>query len=112
LPGGGVKSTGPHKVRVIEDKIIKKIESSTGKELEWVRYVVEEDSERKIYDTKLRDKVGGLSYLVQRFAEINEDEEVILEMKKQGIKNYIELTPTGHSSSIEVEEEQGYEDAE
>jgi len=105
LPKGGVQSTGQHKVKILEDKIIRKPDPATGKEIEWVRYFVEEKGEKKIYDTKLKDKEGGLSYLVQRFAEIGEGEEIILEMKKQGIKNYVEVTPLGHSSAIEIEEE-------
>ena len=105
LPKGGVKPTGPHKVKLLEDKILKKPDQ-TGKEIEYVRYIVEENGEQKVYDTKLRDKNNGLSYLVQRFAEINEGEEIILEMKKQGAKNYIEVTPAGYSSSVEVEEEE------
>lgn len=105
LPKGGVKPTGPHRVKVLEDKIHKKPDQ-TGKEIEYVRYIVEEEGEKKYYDTKLRDKNGGLSYLVQRFAEIPEGEEVILEMKKQGVKNYIEVTPTSHSASVEVEDEE------
>ena len=105
LAGGGVKSNGAKRVKLIDDKIIKKPDQ-TGKDIEWVRYTVEENGEKKIYDTKLKDKNGGLSYLVQRFAEINEGEEVILEMKKQGMKNYVEVTPTGHSASVEVEEDE------
>jgi len=89
----------------LEDKIIKKLDQSQGKEIEWVRYVVEEGGEKKIYDTKLKNKQGELSYLVQRFAEIKEGEEVILEMKKQGIKNYIEVTPANTSSRVEIDEE-------
>ena len=108
LPKGGVKPTGPHKVKILEDKILKKPDQ-TGKEIEYVRYLVEEDGEKKYYDTKLRDKQGGLSYLVQRFAEIPEGEEVILEMKKQGVKNYIEVTPAGHSASVELEDEEDEE---
>jgi hypothetical protein len=104
LPKGGVQSTGSHKVKILEDKIIKKPDVS-GKMIEWVRYFVEENGEKKVYDTKLKDKVGGLSYLVQRFAEIGEGEEVVLEMKKQGVKNYVEVTPIGHASSVEVEED-------
>lgn len=105
MPKGGVQSTGQHKVKILEDKLISKPDPTTGKEIEWVRYFVEENGEKKVYDTKLKDKAGGLSYLVQRFAEIGEGAEVILEMKKQGIKNYVEITPTGHSSTVEVEED-------
>lgn len=106
LTKGGVKPTGAHRVKIIEDKIIRKNEPSTGKEIEWVRYTVEENGERKVYDTKLKDKNNNLSYLVQRFAEVEEGDEVILEMKKQGIKNYIEVIPVDHSSSIEVAEDE------
>lgn len=108
LPKGGVKPTGPHRVKILEDKIFKKPDN-TGKEIEYVRYTVEEDGEQKVYDTKLRDKKGGLSYLVQRFAEVAEGEEVILEMKKSGIINYIEVTPTSQSASVEVEDEEDEE---
>src|SRR3990167_5166067 len=95
-PKGGVKPTGPHRVKILEDKIIRKPDPTSGKEIEWVRYILEENGEQKFYDTKLKDKNGQLSYLVQRFAEISEGEEVIMEMKKQGIKNYIEITPVGN----------------
>lgn len=103
--GGGVKGTGSHRVKIIDDKIIKKPDN-TGREIEWVRYLVEESGEKKVYDTKKLDKNGQLSYLVQRFAEINEGEEVILEMKKQGIKNYIEVVPVSNFSNVEIEEDE------
>lgn len=103
--GGGVKSTGSHKVKVLEDKIIKK-PNDKGEMIEWVRYVIEEGEEQKVYDTKLRDKTGQPSYLVQRFAEIKEGEEVILEMKKQGVKNYIEVTQVGQGDQVEIDYEE------
>lgn len=106
LPGGGVKPTGPHRVIVLEDKIIRMVDPATGKDIEWVQYQVSENGEKKVYNTKLKDKNGGLSYLVQRFAEINEGDEVILEMKKQGAKNYIEISPVGQSVSTETEEDE------
>lgn len=108
---GGVKATGPHRVKILEDKIIRKPDPTTGKEIEWIRYTIEENGEKKVYDTKLKDKTGQLSYLVQRFAEINEGDEVVLEMKKQGIKNYIQITPVGHSASAEVEEDENTEES-
>ena len=100
----GVTPTGAHRVKILEDKIIRKPDS-LGKEIEWVRYTLEENGEQKIYDTKLKSKDGQLSYLVQRFAEVAEGEEVILEMKKQGVKNYIEVTQVGQSRAVQVDEE-------
>ena len=109
----GVKPTGAHKVRILEDKIIKGMDGKTGKEIEYVEYILEENGEKKNYKTKLKDSNGKLSYLVQRLAEINEGDEVILEMKKQGIKNYIEVTPVSGSHTVEADEEEsedeGYE---
>ena|SRR3990167_36027 len=103
---GGVVSTGPHKVKILEDKIIRKPEPLTGKDIEWVRYILEENGEKKQYDTKLKSKDGQLSYLIQRFAEIKEGEEVIMEMEKLGSKNYIKVTPVGSASSVEVDDEE------
>ncbi len=108
--GGGVTPTGPHKVRMVEDRIIKGIDSQTNQEIEYVEYTFEENGEKKVYKTKVKDKNGKLSYLVQRLAEVNEGDEVILEMKKQGIKNYIEVLPVGNASSVEVEDEHDEED--
>jgi hypothetical protein len=108
-PKGGVKPNGSHRVKIIEDKIIRKPDPVSGKDIEWVRYTVEEQGEKKIYDTKLKDKNGSLSYLVQRFAEIKEGEEVILEMKKQGMKNYIDVIPA-NATTIEIDHEENNED--
>lgn len=102
---GGVKSTGPHRVKLLEDKIVRHNDRE-GKETEFVRYIVEENGEKKMYETRLKSKqTGDLSYLVQRLAEVNEGEEVILQMKREGAKNYIEVIPTSQSSSVEVDEE-------
>ena len=103
---GGVKSTGPHRVKVLEDKIVKKADADSGGKVEYVRYFVEENGEKKVYDARLKDKVSGeLHYFVQRFAELNEGDEVILEMKKMGAKNYIQITPVDQSIPVEIEED-------
>lgn len=105
-PGGGVKSNGKHQVKVLADKIVTKPDPGTGKNIEWVRYLVEEGGEQKIYDTKKVGKNGELSYFVQRMAEINEGDEVILEMTKQGIKNYIQVIPVNNQLNIEIEDDE------
>ena len=103
---GGMISTGAYRVKVLEDKILKLPDPRTGKETEYVRYMLEVNGENKYYQTKLRGADGGLSYLVQRFAEIEEGEEVILEMKKRGIKNYVDVIPVKISTSVEVEDDE------
>ena len=108
---GGTKSTGPHKVKLLEEQIKKKPDQS-GKEVEYVRLIVEENGEQKYYDTKLRGTDGMPSYLVQNLAEIKEGDDIILEMKSQGAKNYIDITPVGHSTRVEMEDEEEEEETE
>jgi hypothetical protein len=108
--GRGVTPTGPHKVKMIEDKLIKKL-NADGAEEHFVRYIVEEDGQRKQYDCHMKAKVGNdPHYLVQALAEVEPGEELILEMKKAGVKSYIEVTRVGLNSTERVEmdgEDQG-----
>lgn len=91
--GKGVRGTGPHKVRLIEDKIIRGKDFDSGNPIEKVRYFVEENGEKKQYDTRLKSKdTDELSYFVQRMAEIPEGSEVVLEFKRAGVRGYIEIT--------------------
>lgn len=110
LDKGGVKPTGPHRVKVLADKVIRKADINSGQQIEWVRYLLEENGEKKTYDTKQNDKDGNLSYLVQRFAEVKEGDEVILEMKKRGVKNYIQIIPVEHNGGQLVEADEEYND--
>lgn len=101
----GIVSTGAHRVKMVADKVITG-KDIAGKDCEYVRYLVEENGQTKTYQTKKLNKEGELSYLVQRLAEIKEGEEVILEMKKQGIKNYIEVSPVVGGESVEIEDDE------
>lgn len=107
--GGGVIPNGAHRVKMIADKVVPGTDPKTGKEIDYVRYLVEENGETKTYQTKKLNEKGELSYLVQELSSINEGQEVILEMKKQGIKNYIDVSSVigGESIQIEDDEENG-----
>jgi hypothetical protein len=106
----GVVGAGPKRVRFIAVKFLNDIDPTTGKETEYVRYLFEENGEKKKYQTRKLNKDGEISYLVQRLAEVNEGDEIILEMKKRGVKNYIDVMPVGNSTSVEVEEEEDEDD--
>ena len=101
----GVESTGPHKVKLIKDKEVKGTDVN-GKEVAMVRYLLEVNGEPRIYDCKKFDMKGDIHYLVQKLSTYNEGSEVILEMKKRGIKNYIDVLPAGESGSVEVEDDE------
>jgi hypothetical protein len=108
MPRGGVKPTGPHTVKILEDSIIKKPgrEDEASTEVHYVRYIVEENGIRKQYDTRLKTKGGSdPSYFVQAMAEIEPGEEVILEMMKSGPKNYINITRPSLGQASQAEEE-------
>ena len=77
----------------------------TGKVVDKVRYLVEENGELKTYDTnKFNKDTGEISYLVQKLAEFEENTVVYFEGKKQGMKNYVSVSLTEHSA-VEVEED-------
>ena len=100
----GVVSNGPHRVKFIADKEVKGKDFS-GKEIDMVAYLVEENTEKKSYRIPKLNKQGEINYLVIRLAEVNEGDEVILEMKKKGIKNYVEVSPISNASRVEVEDD-------
>lgn len=105
--------TGEHKIRLLKDKEITKKDVETGKDVPYIRYLVEEHGEIKIYDTRKYSKdTGEVSYLVQKLAEYPENSYVILEAKKQGTKNYISVKPVNTVEDIEVDDEESEEDAE
>lgn len=99
--------TGVHKVRLLRDKEIIKKDITSGKDTPYIRYLVEENGETKVYDTRKYSKeTGDLSYLVQKLAEYPENSYVILEAKKQGAKNYISVQPLNTTAEVEVEDEE------
>lgn len=104
--GGGVSPTGPHTVTMVSDKIVMGLDRETGKPIEYVKYIVEEDGVEKEYRTRLKHKeTGELNYLVQNLSQINEGDVVILEMKKMGPKNYIEVRHADGSKITDEEQE-------
>jgi hypothetical protein len=112
--GKGVKSTGKHTVKVIEDKIVRKTIREEGDDGYYVRYTVEENGEQKQYDTRMKEK-GGVdpSYFVQAMAAVEPGEVITLEMKKIGVKNYIEIVRPSlgevDRADMEDDEEEGDE---
>lgn len=107
----GVKSTGLHRVKVIEDKIVRKPIREEGDDGFYVRYILQENGESYQYDTRMKQK-GGVdpSYFVQAMANVEPGEEITLEMKKAGVKNYIEIVRVslGEVSQADTEEEESH----
>jgi len=101
--GGGTDSTGPHKVKMVSDSLIKGTDPTTGEERYEVRYVVEEEGENKIYDVPVKDKKGDVHYLVPRLAEVEEGETIILECVNKHGRNYISVLREGEQKKADDE---------
>jgi hypothetical protein len=91
LAGGGVKSTGPHHVAfLLEPTVIvgKDDKNVPRKEL---RFEVEEAGIRYRWQAPIMGKDGQPSYLIEKLMHISVGEERILEMMRNGARNYIDV---------------------
>lgn len=104
--GKVTKATGPHRVKLIADKEVEGQDYESGKKIIFMRYLVEENGEKRVYQTKKLNKEGELSYLVQRLAECPEGVEVILSGDRRGVRNYVSVTPVDpNAHAVEVDED-------
>lgn len=77
---------GQHRIVLVKDE---KTTNSMGKEQ--LTVTVKEGGVEKIWNIKLKDDEGNLHYLVQILADYNEGDELIVEMKKNGAKNFVDV---------------------
>lgn len=82
---------GPHKVKLLDEKAVMGTDYQTGVEREEMKYIFEENGEQKFYSVPIKDKNGELHYLIQRMADVELQDEIILEAKKRGLKTYIDV---------------------
>jgi len=80
--GGGVESTGAHKLKFISDKKTKGRDYHTQEERDEVEYVFEEKGIEKKYRVPCYNQGGGIHYFIKNMAEVKEGESIILEMKR------------------------------
>lgn len=104
LSDGGVRSTGAHKVKFLQDKESTRKNIRTGKDEPSVKYLFEENGIPKYYETSMLNKKGEVNYFVERMAEVKEGEFIILEMKKTGIQDYIQITTVDKNQTVAVGE--------
>ena len=56
---------------------------------------VTEKGKQKLWTIPLKDKDGNLHYLVQALADYAAGDEIVVEMKKNGAKNYVDIRRVG-----------------
>lgn len=110
----GIKTTGKHHVKLIEEKLINGKEFGSGTPIPMMRYIFEENGEKYKYDARLKDKDSGeLHYLVQSMATVSEGDEIVIEMVKKGMKNVVIVQKIGDIMEAELPEDddvQAYEE--
>lgn len=102
-------TTGPHRVKLIEEKLIKGTDEK-GNEVAIVRYFFLEEGEKRMYEVPVKDKKGGVHYLVQRFAEMEPEEEIQLTFKKAQGRSFIEVVRLNQANTSHVEVDENDEE--
>jgi hypothetical protein len=92
---GVPQSTGPHHVVILRDEKRDDIRVFTGansyKEVAGIRYWFNENGQEKFYEVPLLDKSGRAHYLLEKFAELNEGDKIVIEYVRKGDKGFINI---------------------
>jgi len=91
LPGGGVRGTGPHTVKVLRDEIGENKDYMSGEMVNGLWFFFKENDEEVKYFVPYNNKEGGPHYLMDRFAPINEGDVIVMEYISQGGRGYIDV---------------------
>lgn len=102
LPGGGVKSTGPHTVKITAEPTTVMI-TKNNKPVKAFKFIVEENGQLYKWLVPLTNEQGEGHYLIERLINVEVGQEIVLEMKKRGPKNYIDISRPGEEEEEEVE---------
>ena len=94
LEKGGVQSTGPHLVTFLEDMIVNG-RDDLGKPRQEIRFTVEESGIKYRWNIPILGKDGNPHYLVEKLMNIEPGQMRILEMKKFGAKNFVDVREPG-----------------
>ena len=107
VEGGGTQSTGAHKVKLASSRVVKGTDFQTKAERFEVELTVEEKGVNKTYNFPVKNRQGGVHYLVERFAPLKEGTEVVLEGKKSGKASYVDVKVAdgqGKVSEVNIED--------
>lgn len=101
----GVKTTGKHYVTLVEEKPIRG-KTFNGEVVEKVRFIFDEDGEKKRYDVPMKSpETGDPHYFIQSMADVKEGDQIVLEMVKKGPKNVINVQKLGELSEVDASDD-------
>lgn len=109
LAGGGVKSFGPKEVTFVSEPVGVTKKDHKGRPKKMLKFEVEHKGERYFWYIPLLNEEGdSVSYLMERMADVKVGDTLVLEMMKQGAKNYIDVREPGQAPRV-AEEDEGEE---
>ena len=105
--GNAVRGTGPHKVKLIGCENATNKDYQTQKEVKGVNLLFEDNGEPKKYFVPTLGDDGKFHYLIERFADIEEGTELILEyQRKEGsVRGFINVQSATEEGIDKVEGE-------
>jgi len=104
--GGGVNSTGPHKVKFIEEPAVVMGRDHEGKPRKELRFLLQEGEATYRWNVPILNKESQPNYLVERLIDVEIGDERVLEMRRQGQRNYIDVRKTDEEPSDEPPDEE------
>src|SRR3990167_136917 len=114
LKGGGVKSNGAFLVKFLAEPEGQTGKNYEGKPTKFLRFEVEYKGTRYHWFAAVLNREGQPNYLLERLMEIKVGDERILEMTKQGARNYIDIREVNAPATFPEpdEGEDGHDDEE
>jgi hypothetical protein len=106
LQGGGVRSTGPHLVRFLSEPEGVTKSNHEGKPTKYLRFEVESGGVRQHWYVAVLNREGQPNYLLEKLVTIKPGDQRVLEMLKQGAKNYIDVRETD-APSVAPDDDEG-----
>lgn len=101
----GVTPTGPHTVTFLSEPEGITAKDHNGKPGKYLRFEVEENGLRLHWRVAVLNREGQANYLLERLVALKPGDVRVLEMRKAGMKNYIDIREIGAEASVPEEDE-------
>ena len=107
--GNAVRGTGPHKVKLVGCENATNKDYQTQKQVRGVNLLFEENGQPKKYFVPTIGDDGKFHYLIERFADIEEGTELVLEYQRRegSVRGFINVEVAGEEG---VEQPAGEEE--
>lgn len=102
--GNKVTSTGPHVVKFLEEPQVIMGKDQEGKPRKEFKFILEESDKWYRWHVPILNSEGQPNYLVERLIDIEVGDVRVLEMKKRGRNNYVDISVPGEPTEQEVED--------